>query len=84
MFQASGRESGDPYFINYYRINFDGTGLMRLTEGDGTHEASFSPDKKYFTDTWSRVDTPPVTVLRKAEDGSQLMVIEKAEIYKAP
>ena len=26
----------DPYFIHYYRINFDGTGLTPLTEGDGT------------------------------------------------
>jgi dipeptidyl aminopeptidase/acylaminoacyl peptidase len=82
VFQASGKEPGDPYFINYYRINFDGTGLVRLTESDGTHDASFSPDKKFFTDTWSRIDTPPVTVLRKAEDGSQLMVIEKADITK--
>ena len=27
VFQASGKEPGDPYFIHYYRINFDGTGL---------------------------------------------------------
>ena len=27
----------DPYFVNYYRINFDGSGLTRLTEGDGNH-----------------------------------------------
>jgi dipeptidyl aminopeptidase/acylaminoacyl peptidase len=82
VFQASGKDPGDPYFINYYRIKFDGTGMMRLTDGDGTHDASFSPDKKFFTDTWSRIDTPPVTVLRKADDGSQLMVIEKADIKK--
>ena len=24
----------DPYFIHYYRINFDGTGLTPLTDGD--------------------------------------------------
>ena len=41
VFQASGMEPGDPYFIHFYRINFDGTGLVRLTEGVGTHEANF-------------------------------------------
>jgi dipeptidyl aminopeptidase/acylaminoacyl peptidase len=82
VFQASGKEPGDPYFINHYRINFDGTGMIRLTEGDGTHEVSFSPDKKFFTDSWSTVDVPPVTVLRKADDGTQLMVVEKADITK--
>jgi dipeptidyl aminopeptidase/acylaminoacyl peptidase len=80
--EASGKEPGDPYFIHYYRINFDGTGLVRLTEGEGTHEASFSPDKNYFVDSWSRVDLPPVSVLRKTEDGSKIMDIEKADIKK--
>jgi dipeptidyl aminopeptidase/acylaminoacyl peptidase len=82
VFQASGKEAGDPYFINYYRINFDGTGMIRLTDGEGTHDASFSPDKKFFVDTWSTVNIPPVSVLRKAENGSQLMVIERADITK--
>jgi len=82
VFQASGMEPGDPYYIHYYRINFDGTGLKKLTDGNGTHDASFSPDKKYFIDTWSRVDSPPITVLRNAEDGNQIMAIEKADITK--
>ena len=82
VFQASGKEPGDPYFIHYYRINFDGTGLIRLTEGDGTHEISFSPDKKFFVDSWSRVDKPPVSLLRKSEDGSLVIEIEKADITR--
>ena len=82
LFQASGMEKGDPYFIYYYRINFDGTGLKRITDGEGMHEASFSPDKKFLVDTWSTVEVPPISVLRSAEDGSQLMVLEKADIKK--
>jgi dipeptidyl aminopeptidase/acylaminoacyl peptidase len=82
LFQASGMEEGDPYFIYYYRINFNGTDLVRLTEGEGTHDASFSPDRKYLVDTWSTIAKPPVTVLRKTDDGSQLMVIEKADITR--
>ena len=56
--------------------------LVKLTDGEGTHEATFSPDKKFFVDTWSRVDLPPVSVLRKTEDGSKIMDIEKADISK--
>ena len=82
VFQASGMEPGDPYFIHYYRINLDGTGLVRLTDGSGNHEANFSPDKKFFIDTWSRVDSPPVSVLRRISDGSQVMVLEKADVSR--
>ncbi|MBN2862755.1 MAG: DPP IV N-terminal domain-containing protein [Bacteroidales bacterium] len=82
VFKAMGREPGDPYFVHYYRINFDGTGLLRLTDGYGTHEASFSPGRRFFVDTWSRVDLPPVSVLRNYEDGNQIMVIERADASK--
>ena len=80
IFEASGREPGDPYFIHYYKINFDGTGLVKLTEGEGNHEAQFSPDKRFFVDTWSRIDSPPVSVVRRTEDGTQVMFIERADI----
>jgi dipeptidyl aminopeptidase/acylaminoacyl peptidase len=82
VFQASGMEPGDPYFVHYYRINLDGSALVRLTEGNGNHEATFSPDKKFFIDTWSRVDSPPVSVLRRTSDASQVMVLEKADVSK--
>lgn len=79
VFKAGGLEPGDPYFIHYYRISFDGTGLTRLTDGEGTHEVSFSPDRNFFIDTWSRVDSPPVSVLRRTSDGSMVMALEKAD-----
>lgn len=82
VFQASGIEPGDPYFIHYYRINLDGSGMTRLTEGYGNHDAVFSPAKNYFIDTWSRVDEAPVSVLRKTSDGSVVMPLEKADISK--
>ena len=33
---------------------FDGTGLIVLTEGDGTHDVEFSPDGRYLRSTPSR------------------------------
>ncbi len=83
LFTASGMERGqDPYYIHYYRINFDGTGLTRLTEGDGNHEAVFSPDKSVLIDTWSRVDKAPVHELRRVSDGKLIVRLEEADISR--
>jgi dipeptidyl aminopeptidase/acylaminoacyl peptidase/uncharacterized protein (DUF885 family) len=80
-FRASGKVAGqDPYFLHYYRVNFDGTGLVALTEGDGTHSVVYSPDQKYLIDTYSRVDLPPVNELRKVADGSLVCKLETADI----
>jgi len=80
-FRASGMNPGqDPYFSHYYRINFDGTGLKPLTEGDANHIATFSSDRSYFVDTWSRVDLPTAMELRRASDGTLVMQVEKTDI----
>ena len=57
----------DPYFVHYYRINFDGSGLTALTSGDAGHHVAFSPDMKYYVDTWSRVDLAPVSELHRGD-----------------
>lgn len=80
IFTAGGMHTGeDPYHIHCCRINFDGTGLTRLTGGDATHQVTFSDDCRYFVDTASRVDQPPVTVLRSGRDGRELMVLERGD-----
>ncbi len=81
LFEGSGREAGqDPYLIQLYRINFDGTGLVALTQGNGNHRTWFSDDYQYLADCYSRVDEPQVTVLREAATGKVLMEIEQADI----
>ena len=69
----------DPYYIHYCRVNFDGSSLVVLTEGDGIHAVEFSPDRKFLVDTYSRVDMPPVTELRRAEDGKLVCKLEAAD-----
>lgn len=79
-FRAGGvRPEQDPYYIHFCRVNLDGTGLVVLTEGDGTHDVTFSPDRRFFLDQWSRVDLPPVTELRSAEDGRLICELERAD-----
>ena len=78
-FSANGmRLDEDPYFVHFYRINFDGTGLIALTDGPGTHTVTFAPNYSVYVDTWSRVDMAPVTVLRRSSDAQVLMELEAA------
>ena len=87
VFRAGGLIPGqDPYYIQYARINFDGSGQTLLTDGDGNHSVRWSPDNQYFVDTWSRVDLPPITELRSTDTGSLVLTLEHAdagEILKA-
>ncbi|MFD3002961.1 DPP IV N-terminal domain-containing protein [Pontibacter toksunensis] len=87
IFGGSGREKNqDPYFVQYYRVNFDGSGLTALTSENAHHTASFSKGHQYFVDAYSRVDQPQVAVLRSASDGKVVMELEKADVaglYKA-
>lgn len=80
IFTGSGRESGqDPYLLQYYKVDFEGKHLQALTSENAQHTGRFSTDSRYFTDSYSRVDMPPVTVLRDA-DGKVIMELEKADI----
>lgn len=80
-FRASGVNAGeDPYNIHYYRIGFDGRNMVSLTPTNGSHRVTFSPDRKYFIDTYSRPDLPPVTELRLTKDGKLVSLLEKADL----
>jgi dipeptidyl aminopeptidase/acylaminoacyl peptidase len=81
VFSASGMNpQEDPYFVHYYRVNFDGTGLTALTPAAGNHSAQFSPDGASVVDTYSTIDTPPVHELRRTSDGKLLAVLARADI----
>ncbi len=69
----------DPYFTQYYRINFDGTGLTKLTDADGMHTVSFSHDRAFYVDMWQRVDLAPVSQLRRASDQKVVMELDKGD-----
>jgi dipeptidyl aminopeptidase/acylaminoacyl peptidase len=81
-FVAVGREPGrDPYFRHLYRAGMDGKNLQLLTPDDADHEVSMSPSGRYFVDTWSKPDVPPVTQLRDA-DGRVIATIERADVSR--
>lgn len=81
-FLGVGREKGrDPYFVHLYSAGFDGKQLELLTPEDANHEITLSPSGRFFSDSYSKPDVPPVAVLRDA-GGRQVSVLEKADISR--
>lgn len=80
----------DYYHAHLARINFDGTGMKILTaDVDATHTWQWEPSpdssRKYFIDTYSRVDTPVKIVLRSAVTGKVIVDLEEGSLdcYKS-
>jgi len=81
-FTGVGKEKGrDPYFRHLYRIGFDGRNQALLTPEDADHDVSMSPDGRFFTDSSSKPDVPPVANLRSA-DGRLVAALEKADLTR--
>jgi dipeptidyl aminopeptidase/acylaminoacyl peptidase len=81
-FVAVGREQGrDPYFRHLYRVGMDGKNLQLLTPEDADHDVTMSPSGRFFVDTYSKPDVPPVSQVRDA-DGKLVLPLEKADITR--
>jgi len=81
-FLGVGKEKGrDPYFTHLYSVGFDGKNQKLLTPDDGNHSIEWSPSFKYFIDTYSKPDVPPVAALRDSS-GKLVTPLEKADISK--
>ncbi len=81
-FRACGVFDQDPYLMHFGRVNFDGSDLVWLTRGNGNHSVSYSPDRRYLIDTYSRVDQAPKIELRRTEDGSLVCDLEQADVHE--
>jgi dipeptidyl-peptidase 4 len=71
----------DPYFRQLCRAGLDTRRFDILTPETGDHAVQWSPSGKYFVDTYSQPNVPPVMVLRNA-DGKLLATLEKADISR--
>jgi dipeptidyl aminopeptidase/acylaminoacyl peptidase len=81
-FIGVGKEKGrDPYFRHLYRVGMDGANERLLTPADADHDVSISPSGRFFVDTYSRPDVPPVSELRRI-DGTLVARFETADISK--
>jgi dipeptidyl-peptidase-4 len=81
-FVGSGKEANtNPYFRYLYRVDFSGKNLSLLTSGKGDHTVSFSPDGKYFIDSWSQPDVSAVYEVRNVK-GKLITTLEKTDISR--
>jgi dipeptidyl aminopeptidase/acylaminoacyl peptidase len=80
-FMGAGKEGNNPYFEYLYRVDFDGKNLQLLTPGTGNHSPRLSPDKKYFIDSYSQPDVPPVHEVRDM-NGKSIAELEKTNVSR--
>lgn len=79
-FTACGYNEGEnPYYMHLYSVNFNGSGLKQIDEGD--MNSTFSPaiDGKAFVATTSRVDTAPVNVVYNNR-GRKTLELEEVDL----
>ncbi len=77
--RVMGRNPGeDPYHVHFVRVHLGTGAILPLTSGDGTHVLEWSPDRRWYVDSYSRVDQPPIWELRAAKDGSLVRTLERA------
>ena len=81
-FVGCGKEADtNPYFRYLYRVDFSGKNLSLLSPGKGDHTISFSPDGKYFVDSYSQPDVPSVHEVRDMK-GKLISTLEKTDISR--
>jgi len=62
-----------------YRVNLDGSGLKRISDAAGAHNATFNEAMTLYADAWSDVNTPPRASIVRA-DGGEVRVIDRNEV----
>src|SRR5581483_2014058 len=80
-FLGVGKEPGDPYFVHYYRIGFDGKNQTLLSPEDAMHAITPSPSGRFFVDIYSKPDVPQTSVLRDST-GRTIATFERADISR--
>lgn len=63
---------------NHYRVGLDGKGLVRLTQGAGSHSLDWNGDRTFFLDRVSAMDQPPAVRLCQGSDGAVVKELGQA------
>jgi len=81
-FRGNAREPGENVYYNHlYRVRFDGTNLKLMDPDHADHTSTLSPSNQFTVDNCSRVDMPPVSILRDV-DGKEIMKLEQSDMTR--
>lgn len=79
-FTACGYDkNADPYHNYLYKCRLDGSEIQCLTAKKANHNIYISPQKNCFLESYSTIDSAPVTVLKKM-NGDLITQVEVADI----
>ncbi|TAM05292.1 MAG: S9 family peptidase, partial [Rhodanobacter sp.] len=82
-FRGVGRTPGvNPYYRQFFKVSLDGGPLTLLTPEAADHTITLSPDGQHFVDAYSTPTMPPVTLLRRANDGHTLATVARADLSR--
>ena len=73
----------NPYYYQVVKAHIDREGVSLLSPEDGQHKATFSESRKYFIDTYSRVDLEPKFVLKDNKGRVIIPELAKADFRRA-
>lgn len=68
---------------DFYKVKLDGSANTKIAGGDGSHEIDMSPDAKYYIDTYSSANKPPVYALHDVKTGKQIRVLAENKKLEA-
>ncbi len=79
-FTATGyNRDENPYYLHLFRVNYDGSGLKQLDPKGFNGQFTISDDKRFFTTTYSRVNTAPISELYTT-DGRKVLTLQTVDM----
>lgn len=82
-FYGYGKEKNiNPYYYTLYRAHMDREGVTPIAVEDGQHNVDFLKSRRYFVDTYSKIDQVPTIVL-KDSNGKTVLNLAKPDMSQA-
>jgi dipeptidyl-peptidase-4 len=78
LYYTASSDPDRPLDVHLHRVDFDGTGDVRLTREPMNHQVRLSPDRRFFVTTFRSVTEAPTTALHRV-DGERVAILAEAD-----